>query len=167
MGERLLWRRGGDAVRGAAHPLRRLLGDLPVPAWRLRRRETGRSDELLREKRGPLRYLELAVSPVRLPLGVFLGGFVVGGVVRWPPPGLHGALSGALVAAVALAWSSASTIAILMDPVSDTPLDDAERFLVLAVGLCVLSPIAILAGYLGGKLGGLLRRSRVTSRSAS
>ena len=36
------------------------------------------------------------------PLGVFLGGLVVGGVVRWPP-GLHGALSGALVATVALA----------------------------------------------------------------
>jgi hypothetical protein len=100
------------------------------------------------------------------PLALFLGGLVVGGVVR-SLPGLHGALSGAVVAAVGLAWSSANTLAILLDPVSDTPFDDAEKFLILTVGLCVLSPIAILAGFLGGRLGGRLRRSRATPRSAS
>ena len=100
------------------------------------------------------------------PLALFLGGLVVGLVVR-SSPGLHGALSGAAVAAVGLAWSSANTLAMLLNPVSDTPLDDAEKFLVLAMGLCVLSPIAILAGFLGGRLGGRLRRSRATPRSVS
>lgn len=98
------------------------------------------------------------------PLALFLGGLVVGGVVR-SSPGLHGALSGAVVAAVGLAWSSTNTIAILLDPVSDTPFDDAEKFLVLTVGLCVLSPIAVLVGFLGGKLGGRFR-SRVALRAA-
>ena len=99
------------------------------------------------------------------PLGMLLGGLVVGLVVRLSP-GLNGALSGAAVAAFGLAWSSANTLAILLNPVSDTPLDDAEKFLVLTVGLCVLSPIAILAGFLGGRLGGRLR-SRVAPGSAA
>ena len=97
------------------------------------------------------------------PLALFLGSLVVGGVVR-SSPGLNGAVSGAVVAAVGLAWSSANTIAILLDPVSDTPLDDAEKFLVLTIGLCVATPIAILAGYLGGRLGGRLR-GRAATRS--
>jgi hypothetical protein len=100
------------------------------------------------------------------PLALFLGGLVVGGVVR-SSPGLHGALSGAVVAAVGLAGSSANTLALLLNPTSDTPFDDAEKLLILTVGLCVASPVAILAGYLGGRLGGLLRRSRSTPRSAS
>ncbi len=99
------------------------------------------------------------------PLALFLGGLVVGGVVRSSPE-LNGALSGAAVAAVGLAWSSANTIALLSDTTSDTPFDDAEKFLMVAVALCVFSPIAIVAGYLGGKLGGQLR-GRAVARSAA
>ena len=99
------------------------------------------------------------------PLALFLGSLVVGGVVR-SSPGLNGAVSGAVIAAVGLAWSSANTIALLSDTTSDTPFDDAEKFLMVAVALCIFSPIAILAGYLGGKLGGKLR-SRTVARSAA
>lgn len=94
------------------------------------------------------------------PLALFLGGFVVGGVVR-SSPGLNGALSGAVVAAAGLAWSSANTIALLLNTTSDTPFDDAEKFLIVTVALGVFSLIAILAGYLGGKLGGRLRSRAV------
>lgn len=99
------------------------------------------------------------------PLALFLGGLVVGGAVR-SSPGLNAAVSGAVVAAVGLAWSLANTLALLMNPVSDTPFDDAEKFLILTVGLCVLSPIAVVAAYLGARLGGRLR-SRAAPRSAS
>ena len=99
------------------------------------------------------------------PLGLFLGGLVAGGVVRLSP-GLNGALSGAVVTAVGLAWSSTNTIALLLNTTSDTPFDDAEKFFVVTVALCFASPIAILAGYLGGKLGGRLR-SRAVLRSAT
>ncbi len=100
-----------------------------------------------------------------LPLALLLGGLVVGVVVR-SSPGLNGAVSGAVVAAAGLAWSSANTLALLLNPVSYTPLDDAEKFLVLTVGICAFSPIAILAGFLGGRLGGRLR-SRVGPGSAA
>ena len=99
------------------------------------------------------------------PLALFLGGLVVGGVVR-SSPGLNGALSGAAVAAVGLAWSSASTIALLLNTTSDTPFDDAEKFLIVTVALCIFSPIAISAGYLGGKLGGRLRSRAVLGSAA-
>ena len=95
------------------------------------------------------------------PLALFLGGLVVGAVVRSSP-----GLSGALVAAVGLAWSSANTIALLLNTTSDTPFDDAEKFLIVTVALCVFSPIAILAGYLGGKLGGRLRSRAVLGSAA-
>lgn len=99
------------------------------------------------------------------PLALFRGGLVVGAVVR-SSPGLNGALSGAVVAAVGLAWSSANTIALLSNTTSDTPFDDAEKFLIVTVALCVFSPIAILAGYLGGKLGGRLRSRAVLGSAA-
>ena len=91
-----------------------------------------------------------------LPLALFLGGLVVGGLVR-SSPGLNGALSGAVVVAIGLAWSSANTLALLLNTMSDTPFDDAEKFLIVTAAICVISPGAILAGYLGGRLGGRLR----------
>ena len=103
------------------------------------------------------------------PLALFRGGLVVGAVVR-SSPGLNGALSGAVVAAVGLAWWSANAIALFLnttsDTTSDTPFDDAEKFLIVTVALCVFSPIAILAGYLGGKLGGRLRSRAVLGSAA-
>lgn len=99
------------------------------------------------------------------PLALFLGGLVVGLVAR-SSPGLNGAASGAVVVAVELAWASANTLALLLNQASGTPLDDAEKFLIVTVGLCVVSPIAVLMGFLGGRLGGRLR-SRVAPGSAS
>ncbi len=99
------------------------------------------------------------------PLALFLGGLVVGLVVR-ASPGLNGAVSGAVVVTVELAWALANTLVLLLNPASGTPLDDAEKFLIVTVGLCVVSPIAVLMGFLGGRLGGRLR-SRVAPGSAS
>ncbi len=91
---------------------------------------------------------------------------MVGVAVR-SSPGLNGAVSGAVVVAVELAWASANTLVLILNPVSDTPLDDAEKFLIVTVALCVVSPIAVFMGFLGGRVGGHLRRSGAAPRSAS
>ncbi len=92
----------------------------------------------------------------------FLGSAVVGRMVL-AFPGLNGAVSGAAVAVAGWVWLLTSAIPPLLRPINDpgdvyTRAENLQMFLLWIVAFCIISPLGILASYLGGRLGGRLRR---------
>ncbi len=91
-----------------------------------------------------------------------VGGFVSGRVAT-SAPGLSGAFSAVFAALAAAARMLVGTLYIVLDPDPDAvPLSEEVGFLFALAGLfAVYFPFTMLAGYSGGRLGGL----RVTTRS--
>ena len=88
-----------------------------------------------------------------LPVAVFVGGFVVGRMVR-SAPGLNGVVSALVVMVVGLVWFLATVLPTVLDLISDPRSEDLGNLFVLVVAFCVDFPLVALASYVGGRLGG-------------
>lgn len=98
-------------------------------------------------------------------LAFVVGGLVVGVVVSGFA-GMNGALSAAATAFGGFAWfvgpAIASTIPWLWEPISNpgevyTRADTLSTLIEISVVFCVVFPLLVLAGYVGGRVGTLLR----------
>ncbi len=100
-----------------------------------------------------------------LVLAFFVGGVVAGGSTP-SSPGLNGATTVTGLLVIVLACLLGNALTLIVNPVSDTPVEDASTSLIVAVALCAVFPFGVLAGFLGGRLGGRLR-NRAAPRAAS
>ena len=99
-------------------------------------------------------------------LASFLGGLLVGRVIA-ASPGTNGAVGAAVAGVSVFAWFVGPLVSWIWEPISNpgesyTRSDNVGTLLVVSVVFCGILPFIVLAGYLGGKLGGRLRASRVT-----
>lgn len=103
--------------------------------------------------------MSLILITTLLPLSAHLiGGLVAGGVSR-SSLGASGALSATLAALVAVCRIVSGILSALLSrgPDSVSPSEELELFPVLAILFAVYFPFTVLAGYLGGRLGGRFR----------
>lgn len=106
-------------------------------------------------------YMVLSTSLMlgALPVSFLLGG-VSAGVVARSQPGISGLISAVAVVALGFAWLLATALPGLMDPISNpgevyTRSENLQMLFLWGTAFCGVSPFALLAGYLGGRLGGL------------
>jgi hypothetical protein len=88
-----------------------------------------------------------------LPVAVFVGGLVVGMMVR-SAPGLNGVVSALVVMLVVLAWFLATVLPTVLDLIGDPRSEDLGNLFVMVMAICVDFPLVVLAGYVGERLGG-------------
>ena len=100
--------------------------------------------------------LSSAVYLAVLPVAVFVGGLVVGRVVRSAPE-LNGVMSALVVMVAVLVWFVATVLPTVLDLISDPRSEDLGNLFALVVAFCVDFPLVVLASYVGGRLGGYLR----------
>lgn len=110
-----------------------------------------RTEELLRGVSSGLFHLTAAL------FAAFCGGVVAGGSDR-AYPGVRGAASAMTAALAVLLLLAAPLLLWMWDPVENpgeayTRSETLSNLLVVGVVLCVVSPFAVLAGYLGGRFG--------------
>lgn len=96
-------------------------------------------------------------------LSFFSGGVVAGlAVVR--TPGLNGLTSAAAVAAIGLVLALIGFLTVILNPISNpgevyTRAENLSMVLVVIIAFCAFCPFGVVAGYLGGLLGGRMRRA--------
>lgn len=112
-------------------------------------------------------YVALSTSLVlvALPLAFFAGGLVVGRLVS-SFPGLNGVAGAAGVVAAGFAWLLATALPGILDPINNpgdvyTRSENLQMFLIWGTAFCAVSPFVVLAGFLGGRLGGQLKNRLV------
>ncbi len=100
-------------------------------------------------------------------LAFLLGGIPVGWVVG-AFPGFNGALSTAVTAFGGLALFAVPILPWIWEPISNpgeaaTRSENLYNLLEVGVMFCLVLPFIVLAGYLGGKLGRILRNRLTTA----
>jgi len=105
--------------------------------------------------------LSTALMLRALPVSFLLGG-VSAGVTARSHPGVNGLASAMVVVALGFAWLLATALPVLIDPISNpgevyTKSENLQMLFLWGTAFCIVSPLALLVGYLGGRVGG--RRS--------
>jgi hypothetical protein len=110
------------------------------------------------------RYMALSTALMlgALPVSFLLGG-VSAGVAARSRPGVSGLLSAMVVVALGFAWLLATALPGVVGRTDNpgevyTRSENLQMLLLWGAAFCAVSPLALLAGYLGGRAGG--RRSR-------
>ncbi len=103
-------------------------------------------------------------------LTFFLGGLAAGRAAS-TSPGLNGAVGAAITAFGGFAWFVGPLVPWIRVPISNpgevfTRSDNVGNLITLSVVFCAVLPFVVLAGYLGGRLGGRTR-ARLVNRAAS
>jgi hypothetical protein len=105
-------------------------------------------------------YVALSTALVlrALPVSFLLGGVSVGVMAR-SHPGVNGLASAAVVVAIGFAWLLATALPGLMNPISNpgevyARSENLQMLFLWGAAFCIVSPLALLAGYLGGMVGG-------------
>ena len=105
-------------------------------------------------------YMVLSTSLMlgALPVSFFVGG-VSAGVMARSRPGFSGLASAIAVVVIGFVWLLATALPGLMDPISNpgevyTRSENLQMLFLWGTAFCAVSPFALLAGYLGGKVGG-------------
>ena len=102
--------------------------------------------------------LSTALMLGALPVSFLLGGMSAGLAAR-SRPGASGLASALVVVALGFGWLLVTALPVLADPISNpgelyTRAENLQMLFLWGTAFCAVSPFALIAGYLGGRVGG-------------